>query len=66
MKALKPGRKGILLLKTEIGNVHDDCTLTLSQPRPGFYIYLHYKSFGNSVGKGDIARLFQQCLIEIS
>ena len=43
-------------------------TLTLSQTSPGFFYVSQYKSFENTVGKGEIARneqflLFPQCFL---
>ena len=44
------------------------CISTLSQTSPDFYVSVQYKSFENTVGKGEIARneqflLFPQCFL---
>ena len=55
--------------RVQFGNVQSFVIwLTLSQTSPGFYCLL-YKSFENTVGKGEIARyeqfLFPQCFLPI-
>ena len=63
-----PFSQSTVQLDRRMANQHED-SFTLSQIRPVF-TFLQYKSFGNTVGKGEIARneqflLFPQCFLPV-